>query len=67
MAGATSAFSLNHRGPHRMAHEEPLLDNPPTPEAASHVRDYTGFVKLLKWSAILSFVTAILVMMIISN
>ena len=50
-----------------MAHEEPLLDNPPTPEAASHVRDYTGFVKLLKWSAILSFVTAILVMMIISN
>lgn len=50
-----------------MAHEEPLLDNPPTHEAAAHVRDYSAFVKMFKWGAIISFITAIVVMMIISN
>lgn len=50
-----------------MAHEEPLLDDPPTQEAAFHVRDYTRFIKLLKWGAILSFITAMVVMIVISN
>lgn len=50
-----------------MAEEEPLLTSPPTQEAAAHVRDYTRFTKMLKWSAILSFITAIVVMIIISN
>jgi hypothetical protein len=50
-----------------MAHEEPLLDDPPTQEAALHVRDYTRFIKLLKWGAILSFITAMVVMIVISN
>lgn len=50
-----------------MAHEEPLLDDPSTPEAAVHVRDYTRFIKMFKWGAILSFITAMLVMVIISN
>lgn len=50
-----------------MAHEEPLLDNPPTPEAAVHVRDYTRFIKMFKWGAILSFITGMVVMVIISN
>ena len=35
-----------------MAHQEPLLDNPPTQEMAHHVRDYERFTKLLKWGAI---------------
>ena len=50
-----------------MAEEEPLLTDPPTPEVATHVRDYSAFIKLLKWGAIISFVTAMLVMVIISN
>ncbi len=50
-----------------MAHEEPLLDNPPTQEVAAHVRDYSGFVRLLKWGAAISFVTAMIVLMLISN
>ena len=50
-----------------MAHEEPLLDNPPTQEAAAHVRDYTRFIKLLKWGAIVSFITGMAVVVIISN
>ncbi len=49
-----------------MAEEEPILTNPPTQDAAAHVRDYGRFVQLLKWGAIISFVTALFVMMIIS-
>ena len=32
----------------------------------AHVRDYSGFTKLLKYGAIVSFVIAIIVMMLIS-
>ena len=49
-----------------MAEEEPILTDPPTQDVAHHVRDYTRFVQLLKWGAILSLVTALFVMMIIS-
>ena len=50
-----------------MAHEEPLLDNPQTAEAAVHVRDYERFIKLFKWGAIISFLLGMLVVMIIYN
>jgi len=50
-----------------MAHEqEPLLANPPTAEAAHHVRDYERFTRLLKWSALTCLVIAFLVVLIIS-
>lgn len=49
-----------------MAEEEPILTNPPTQDVAHHVRDYSRFVQLLKWGAIISLVTALFVMMIIS-
>lgn len=49
-----------------MAHEEPLLNNPPTQEVAHHVRDYEGFVRLLKWSALTILAIAFLVILIIS-
>jgi hypothetical protein len=40
-----------------MAHsEEPLLENPPTQEMSSHVADYSSFVKLFKWGAIICFI-----------
>jgi hypothetical protein len=49
-----------------MAEDEPILVNPPTQDDAHHVRDYTRFVHLLKWGAIISLITALFVMMIIS-
>ena len=50
-----------------MAHdEEPLLADPPTAEAAYHVRDYEHFTKLLKYSAIACLVVAFIVVMLIS-
>ena len=50
-----------------MAHdEEPLLANPPSAEAAYHVRDYERFTKLLKYGAIACFIIAFLVILIIS-
>jgi hypothetical protein len=49
-----------------MAEEEPLLSSPPTQDMAWHVRDYSGFVKLFKWGAIVSFATAMLVILIIT-
>jgi hypothetical protein len=32
----------------------------------AHVRDYSGFIRLLKWVAIVSLLTALFVMFIIS-
>lgn len=49
-----------------MAEEEPILIDPPTPDVAVHVRDYSRFVQLLKWGAIISLITALFVMLIIS-
>ncbi len=49
-----------------MAEEEPLLTSPPTQDAAVHVRDYTRFIKLLKWGAIISLITAFFVLWLIS-
>ena len=48
-----------------MAEEEPLLVNPPTQDVAAHVRDYTRFTKMLKWSALTCLVIAFLVLLII--
>lgn len=49
-----------------MAEEEPILTDPPTQDVAVHVRDYTRFVQLLKWGAIVALITALIVMMLIS-
>ena len=49
-----------------MAEQEPLLANPPTHEAAMHVRDYSLFTKLIKWGAIASLITAFVVILIIT-
>lgn len=49
-----------------MAEEEPLLTSPPTQDAAVHVRDYALFIKMLKWTAIISLIIAFGVVLIIS-
>ena len=49
-----------------MAEEEPLLTSPPSQDAAAHVRDYSRFTTMLKWAAIVCFIIAMLVIMIIS-
>lgn len=49
-----------------MAEEEPILTNPPTQEVARHIRDYSRFTTLLKWSAIVSLIIAFLVVLIIA-
>jgi hypothetical protein len=50
-----------------MAHDkEPLLADPPSAEAAYHVRDYEHFTKLLKYGAIACLVVAFIVIMLIS-
>lgn len=49
-----------------MAEEEPLLNNPPTQEVAVHVRDYSRFTTMVKWSAIVCLIIAFLVILIIT-
>ena len=49
-----------------MAEEEPILVSPPTQEDARHVRDYSHFPAMLKWGAIVGFVSGILILFIIS-
>jgi hypothetical protein len=48
-----------------MAEEEPLLASPPTQDVAIHVRDYERFTKLLKWGAIVCFIVAFIVLLIL--
>ena len=43
-----------------MAHdEEPLLATPPTQDVAHHVADYSNFIRLLKWGAIICLIVGI--------
>ena len=46
---------------------EPANEQSPTGDFQAHARDYSGFIKLFKWGAIISFVTAMVVLIIISN
>jgi len=48
-----------------MADEDSLLTNPPTQDVAVHVRDYTRFIKMLKWGAIVCLIIAFIVLMIL--
>jgi hypothetical protein len=48
-----------------MAEEEPLLTSPPTQDVAVHVRDYTRFIKMLKWGAVICLIIAFIVLLII--
>jgi hypothetical protein len=48
-----------------MAEEESILTNPPTQDAAWHVRDYLRFTKLLKWGALTCLVIGFLVLLIL--
>ena len=49
-----------------MAEEEPILTNPATPEVARHIRDYSRFTQLLKWGALVSLLTALIVLLLIA-
>jgi HD superfamily phosphodiesterase len=48
-----------------MAENESILTNPPTPDAAIHVRDYVRFTKLLTIGAAICFVIGLLVLAIL--
>ena len=45
---------------------EAVTDETQPGEIGRHARDYSRFVKLFKWGAIISFVTAMLVLLIIA-
>jgi hypothetical protein len=44
----------------------PATDEARPNDFEAHVRDYSGFLKMFKWLAIISFLTALFVMFIIS-
>ena len=44
----------------------PATEHDRTEDFEAHARDYSGFIKMFKWLAIISFLTAMLVMFIIS-
>ncbi len=46
--------------------EDPILTHPATPEVARHVNDYSRFIWLLKWGAIVAVIAAFVVLFIIS-
>ncbi|MEO6224519.1 MAG: aa3-type cytochrome c oxidase subunit IV [Sphingomicrobium sp.] len=48
-----------------MAHEESVLASPPTQDTAAHERDYSSFIKLFKYGAIICFIVGIGWMMLI--
>jgi hypothetical protein len=48
-----------------MAEDESILTNPPTPDVAIHVRDYTRFTKLLTIGAGICLVIGLFVLLIL--
>jgi len=44
-----------------MAEQEPILTDPPTQEMGIHVRDYSRFTNMMKWGAIISFITGLII------
>jgi len=68
MDAASAEPKLNGRTLKRgfwMAHEEPLLTDPPTHDVAVHVEDYTRFTHLFKWGAISAFVIALFILIFV--
>jgi hypothetical protein len=45
---------------------EPATEDARPNDFEAHVRDYSGFLRMFKWLAIVSFLTALFVMFIIS-
>jgi hypothetical protein len=50
-----------------MAEQEPSLTTMHTDADTAHVRDYSLFTWMFKWGAVISFIIAMFVMLIISN
>lgn len=48
-----------------MAEQEPILTDPPTQEMAHHVDDYSRFTWMMKWGAIVCFITALIVIIFV--
>lgn len=48
-----------------MAEEEPILVSPPTQDVAVHVRDYTRFIRLLRYGAIVCLIVAFIVLLLL--
>jgi hypothetical protein len=44
-----------------MAEQEPILTEPTTQEMGVHVRDYSRFIAMMKWGAIVSFVSGLII------
>lgn len=45
---------------------KPATEDARPDDYEAHVRDYSGFIRMFKWLAILSFLTALFVMFIIT-
>lgn len=48
-----------------MAEQEPILEHPGTQEMAVHVRDYSRFVTMFKWGAIVSALIAFILLVFV--
>ena len=50
---------------HMANNEEPILTEPQSQDVAVHVRDYTSFIKMVKWTTIISAVLGFIVVFMI--
>ncbi len=48
-----------------MAEQEPILTDPPTHEVAVHVEDYARFTQMMKWGAIVCFITGLIIIIFV--
>ena len=48
-----------------MAHKEPILTDPQSQDVAVHVRDYTFFTRLVKWTLFVSLALGFIVVFLI--
>ena len=62
----TQGTSMAIDGAAKKRGASPATETSQADDFPAHARDYSDFVRLFKWGAIISFVTAILVMFLIS-
>lgn len=48
-----------------MAEKESILTEPQSQDVTAHVRDYTSFTKMVRWTALIAAVTGFIVVFLI--
>ncbi len=65
MDGAINRSTLARKGKNRMADDDTLFTSPASPDTAVHVADYSRFIQMMKYGAVVCFIIGFIVLLIL--